>query len=186
MGELLSHLGLTITPAGAAAVVIASCVLYVLYAVVLTLWGPRLAASSSTFSLALLTVLGSLTARAMLGDAPTMAGAVIAAITLLTLEGLLGRMRAGSVERRRRARVAMVDGVFLIPPRPGRSIGEADLMAQLRARGIQHVADVAIAIIEPRGGLTIVRRGQTIDARLLAGVRDVDRIPDGHISRPGE
>ena len=57
MGELWSHIG--ITPSGALGVVIASVALYVMYVAVLAVWGPRLFSSSSTLSLALLTVLGA-------------------------------------------------------------------------------------------------------------------------------
>ena len=68
MDELWTHIG--ISPDGALGVAVASALLYVLYSVVLTLWGPRLFSSSSTLSVALLTVLGSLMARARTATAP--------------------------------------------------------------------------------------------------------------------
>lgn len=184
MGELWTHLGLTITPALALAVVIASCVLYVFYAIVLAQWGPRLSSSTSTFSLALLTLLGSITARAILGEAPVMSGAIISILTLLTLEGLLGRLRAGAGRRRSQARVAIVEGRFVEPDKRGRHLGKGDLLTRLRAAGVRHLDEVAVAIIEPRGTLTVVRRGDTIDRRLLVGVRDVDKIPQQYVSSP--
>lgn len=178
MGELWSHVG--ITPGGAVGVVVASVALYVMYAVVLALWGPRLFSSSSTLSIALLTVLGSLFARAMLGDFPTLAGALVAATTLLLMEALLGRLRRNTVRGRGRhqPRVVIVEGQFVPRPQWERVVSEADLFTRLRTAGIRRVADAALVILEARGGLTVLRTGERIDARLLAGVLGADYIPE--------
>ena len=178
MGELWSHIG--ITPGGALGVMVASMALYVMYAVVLAVWGPRLFSSSSTLSMALLTVLGSLFARAMLGDFPTLGGALVAATTLLVLEALLGRLRRPLARTlgRHRPRVVMVEGAFVPRPRRGRVASEADLLTRLRAAGVRRVEDAALVIVESRGGLTVLRTGQRIDTRLLAGVRGAEYVPE--------
>lgn len=165
-------------------VVVATSVLYGLYAVLLALWGPRLFASSSTLSIALLTLLGSLIARAMLGDFPTMGGALVAATTLLVLEALLGRLRraVGRGRGRHRPRVVIVEGNFVPRPKRERVVSEADLLTRLRTAGVRRVGDAALVILESRGGLTVLRAGERIDARLLVGVLGVEYVPEQLIS----
>lgn len=177
MGELWSHVG--ITPGGALGVLVASTVLYIMYAVVLAVWGPRLFSSSSTLSIALLTVLGSLFARAMLGDVPTLGGALVAASTLLLLEALLGRLRrvTASGPGRHHPRVVMVEGDFVRRPQRERVVSESELLTRLRAAGVRRVEDAALVILESRGGLTVLRSGETIDGRLLVGVLGVEYVP---------
>lgn len=178
MGELWSHVG--ITPGGALGVMVATTALYLMYALVLALWGPRLFASSSTFSIALLTVLGGLFARAMLGDFPTLGGAIVAATTLLVLEALLGRLRRGSTREygRHRPRVVIVEGAFVPRPQRDKVISERDLLTRLRTSGVRRVEDAALVILESRGGLTVLRTGERIDARLLVGVLGVEYVPE--------
>lgn len=84
------HIG--ITWSGVVGVIIATTVLYVLFTSLLRRVGPRLMAGGSTLSTALLTVLGALCARAMLGDSPTLFGAVTALATLFVLEAALGSL----------------------------------------------------------------------------------------------
>lgn len=181
MGELWSHIG--ITPSGALGVVIASVALYVMYVAVLAVWGPRLFSSSSTLILALLTVLGSLMARAMLGDFPTLSGAVVAASTLLLLESALGRLRRATRRGgRHRPRVVMVEGAFVSRAIRERVVTEADLLTRLRAAGVRKLSDASLVILESRGGLTVMRPGEQIDAPLLAGVVGREFVPD-HLIR---
>ena len=82
--QLEAHLGITAT--GALSVVLASLVLFVAVTVVLRFWGQRLVASASTFSVAFVTLVGAVAARATLGDSSTLAGGLIALTTLLVLE----------------------------------------------------------------------------------------------------
>lgn len=181
MNELWSHIG--ITPSGALGVIISSVALYVIYVALLAVWGPRLFSSSSTLSLALLTLLGSLMARAMLGNFPTLAGAVLAASTLLLLESALGRLRRVTRNRgRNRPHVVMVEGAFVPRPARERIVTEADLLTRLRAAGVRRLSDASLVILESRGALTVVRPGDQIDAPLLDGVVGRAFVPD-HLVR---
>lgn len=183
MAELWSHIG--ITPGGAVGVIIAAAVLYLAYALVLALWGPRLSASSSTLSLALLTVLGSLFARAMLGDFPTLAGAVVASGTLLLLEGVLGRLRRSPMHGPglHRPRVVIVEGRLAHRTRWAWVVSEADLLTRLRTSGVRRIDDASLVILESRGALTVMGPGERIDERLLRGVVGAEDVPDHLIGR---
>ncbi len=177
MTELWAHIG--ISPVGVLGVVIASTLLYIAYAAVLAVWGPRLFSSTSTLSLSLLTLLGALFARAMLGHSPTLTGGLIATGTLLILEGMLGRLRSAATPRWRSTRptVVMVEGQIVRPALRKRRLSENDLHTRLRLSGIRRRRDVALVILEPRGSLTVLTTGQYIERALLRGVVGASTIP---------
>ena len=187
MGELWTNIG--ISPDGALGVAVASALLYILYSVVLTLWGPRLFSSSSTLSVALLTVLGSLVARAMLGVLPTLGGALVASTALLVMEAMIGRLFSTQAWARRgprhKPRVVMIDGRFVDRPQRERVTTDADVLLRLRTAGVRHVDDAALVILESRGGVTVLRSGERIDARLLADVMGADLVPEHLIDARG-
>lgn len=169
------------SPAGALGVLIASIVLYLVFTLILQIAGPRLSASPSMLSFAVMALLGSLIARAILGETPTLAGGLIAVTTLLVLEYLLGSLRPGFdrvfARRGPRPTVVMVHGHVLSWQLHHLGLREAQLLTLLRRGGVRRVIDTDLVILEPRGGLTIVRRGEKIDERLVRGVRGVGIVP---------
>lgn len=177
--EIWSHIG--ITGAGALGVLIATAVLYVVLVVILRVSGPRLLSSPSVLSWALMALIGSMTARAMLGGFPTLGGAAVALATLLVLEGMLGRL--GSMLHRgdrlsgAHPAVVMIQGSPVGENLRRRRMTEAQLRVQLRRAGILALDDAALVVLETRGSLTIVRARERIDAELLEGVRGRDLVP---------
>lgn len=167
--------------AGALGVLIASVVLYLVFALILQVAGPRLSANPSMLSFAVMALLGSLVARAILGNTPTLVGGLIAVTTLLLLEYLLGSLRPGIgrvfTRRGPRPTVVMIHGHVLRWQLRHLGLSEAQLLTLLRRGGVRHVIDTDLVILEPRGGLTVVRRGETIDERLVRGVRGAGLVP---------
>ncbi|MGB7982641.1 MAG: YetF domain-containing protein [Candidatus Nanopelagicales bacterium] len=180
--QLYGHLG--ITPTGALSVVLASAILFVAVAFVLRWWGQRLAASSSAFSLAFITLIGAVAARSMLGDSPTLLGGLIALTTLLVLERSFGRwsrLVPGVRPERARPAVLLMVGDQLREAELRRyRITPFQLWSQLRQRGIAHRSDIGLVVLEPDGNLSVVRTGRTVDRVLFAGVRGVDEVPEGY------
>ncbi|WP_074045344.1 YetF domain-containing protein [Dermacoccus nishinomiyaensis] len=168
------HIG--ISASGVVGVVVATVVLYAVFVAILHFWGVRYLAAGSTMSVAVFTVLGALCARAMLGNSPTLCGALVAMATLFVLEFGFGRlhavmsMRSHRAAGRARAWAVMIDG--RARPDALRHIGltAERLHERLRAGGVRHLDDVALAVLEPRGTLTVVRRGESIDPQLLVGI----------------
>ena len=76
VNEMWQRLG--IDGYGALAVVVAATAIYFTYVLLMRMWGRQLRSSLSVFSVALVTVAGSVAARAMLGNTPTLAGGAIA------------------------------------------------------------------------------------------------------------
>ena len=170
---------------GALGVVIATTVLYLVYTLVMHLLGPRLMSAPSVLSFTLVALFGAIAARAMLGNSPTLAGALIAIATLVTLEALLGRIQDGAAKvlhlRGPRPTVVMVHGHVITPHLSRRHLQADHLMAMLRRAGTHRVEDAELVILENRGSLTIVRAGEKIDAALLADVEGRRLVPEALI-----
>ncbi|WP_246957205.1 YetF domain-containing protein [Brachybacterium sp. Marseille-Q7125] len=170
-----------ITPAGVMGVLLATVTLYLLFTLILQVAGQRLSANPSVLSFAVMALLGALTARAMLGNSPTLLGWLLAVAVLLLLESTLGRIRGGlgRVFRRGgpRASVVMIHGHPLPDTLHQVGMDGEHLTALLRRAGVHHLIDADLVILEPRGSLTVIRRGQQIDPALLTDVRGAERIP---------
>jgi uncharacterized membrane protein YcaP (DUF421 family) len=179
LSRLWSHVGITGT--GIVGVALAAVVLYLVFALILRIAGTRLSAAPSTASFALMALLGALCARAILGDAPTLCGALVAIIVLMVMESLLGRLRGGATRIRAMhgadATVVVVHGHLMPTGMRGIGLQESDLVTMLRRAGVHRLADADLVILEPRGGLTVLRPGERIEDRLLVGVRGAEHIP---------
>lgn len=88
MDRIISDLGIS-WQSGVAVAISATC-MYAVMSLVLKLWGERLRNSRSTATVAVMTLIGSIAARASLGPTPTMVGGLIALVTLLLLERIFG------------------------------------------------------------------------------------------------
>jgi uncharacterized membrane protein YcaP (DUF421 family) len=151
--------------------VIATTVLFWFFTWLNHVFGQQMRLRVSTASLALLTIIGAITARSILGDTPTMAAGIIALTVLFSWEWVLRHCSSRFLRRTRdRAwpvvRDGVVDGEFL------RQLGitEVSLWIRLRRAGVTRLDDVAWAIVESDGALTVIRRGTQLDPELLAGV----------------
>lgn len=166
---------------GALGVVIATVVLYLVYTGLMRLLGPRLMAAPSALSFTLVALFGAIAARAMMGNSPTLLGALIAIGTLLCMEVMMGRI-SDAVGRFRRHHgprpvVVMVSGQVIEENLRKRHLTGGHLMDMLRRAGIHRLVDVELAILENRGTLTIVRAGDQVDDALLAGIEGEQLIP---------
>ena len=170
---------------GALGVVIATTVLYLVYTLVMRLLGPRLMSAPSVLSFTLVALFGAIAARAMMGNSPTLLGALIAIATLVVLESLMGRIHEGASKvlhlQGPRPTVVMVHGHVITPHLKRRHLQVDHLMAMLRRAGIHRVEDAELVILENRGSLTIVRAGEKIDAALIADVDGRRMVPDALI-----
>jgi uncharacterized membrane protein YcaP (DUF421 family) len=184
--SITSHLGISLT--NALGVVVSASVLYVAVAAVLRHWGRRMATTASTGTIALVTLVGAIAARATLGNAPTLAGGLVAIGTLVVLERVFGRWMPAVRQfgRRRRpgrrpgpaAVVLMVGGEPCEDELRRAGITEHALWGLLRQSGVVHRDEVGVAVLEPRGGLSVMRAGQRFDRQLLVGVRGANEIPE--------
>ncbi|HPZ69410.1 MAG TPA: DUF421 domain-containing protein [Dermatophilaceae bacterium] len=191
MELLWAHVGITWW--GVLGVILATLVLYLVYAGALKVFGPRLSASTSTLSIAVLAVLSAIAGRSMLGDSPTLLGGLTAIATLLALEAVMGRLRLAARtlrrgdrtavrkqpvrrQRARRPTVALVNGRIHDDALAGLGLSREQFLGQLRQAGVHHLADAGLVIVEGREGLTVIRVGHTIDEVLIEGVVGADLV----------
>lgn len=175
MRDLWYHLG--ITPAGALGVVISTLTMYFVFGAVLRLWGQRLYSSPRSVDLAVVTVLGAIVGRSTMGHVPTLAGGLLALATLAAVEvGFHGLRRLPLPQLRRpaaraRAVVLAVDGKVRTEALHAYGLTMPTLWSSMRQAGVSHPSQVALAVLEPQGRISVLRTGQPIHPRALMGVR---------------
>jgi uncharacterized membrane protein YcaP (DUF421 family) len=182
MDGLWSQIG--ISPAAALGVVIATVLLYLAFTGVVRFSWRHLGASHSSFEFALVTVLGAVVGRSMLGNAPTLFGGAIALGTLLTLEGLIGITRRSN-RYSRYADLGHAQGVIVmagndIDVAELRRLGitERDFWTSLRRHGVHNLDQVGIIVIEHDGTLSIFEAGTPVNREIMVGVRGAADLPD--------
>ncbi len=195
MDKLQFYLG--ITPLGALAVVISTAVLYLAFAAFLERWGQRLFASPSSLDLAVVTVLGAIVGRAILGRVPTLTAGVLALGTLIGIEGVYGRLRRSERrrEQRHRAVAVMVRGRVDRAVLRHYRVDESAVWAALRAAGVRHPHQAALVVLEASGKFSVMSGGEAIHPAMLTGVRGAHELrgrldqaggPHGGGARAGE
>jgi uncharacterized membrane protein YcaP (DUF421 family) len=157
----------------AIALVIATTVLFWFFTWLVHTFGPRMRLRVSTASLALMTVIGAITARSILGDTPTMMAGIIALTVLFFWEWVLRRgsrrlRRMG--HGRRKAWAVMKDGEVNRTLLDHLGITEANLWIRLRRAEVTQLSQVAWAIIESDGSLTVIPKGAEVDPEILTDV----------------
>lgn len=174
------YLGISWT--GALGVVISTIVLYLFFTLLVHHSGTRLMARMSTASFGVLDVVGGVRARSMLGKSPRMLAALLALNTLMVMDALMGTFRRIApvlpAAVRRRLSVVMLEGSSRAEALRRRGLTEAGLHDRLRIGGVLDPAEVELVILEERGGLTIVRRGERIAPGLLAGAEGAELVAE--------
>lgn len=174
-----AHLGISLI--NAIGVVISATILYVALSAVVRVWGRRLTANPSTGSIALVTLVGSIAARATLGNSPNLLGGLVAIGTLVLLERIFGRWSSatrGLVPRWGRSAVVLMAGQSVRTEALTKfGMTEAMLWSQLRTHGIRSRDEVAVVVLEPRGSVSVLRASTPLDRALFAGVDGVEDVP---------
>ena len=173
------------------AVVISAVGIYLVFLLLVRLFGQRVLSGLGTFDIVVTVMLGAVAGRVILGHPPTLAAGALGLFTLFLLEATFGHIR-GTL---RGARLLTSEPVVLmigereLPEAMRRThVTDLELHTALRRAGIRNRSEVACVIMEPTGALSVLRRGIAIDPDLLRGVRHADLIPqelvDGDHDRP--
>ncbi|MGN6743689.1 MAG: DUF421 domain-containing protein [Amnibacterium sp.] len=184
MGALLG-----VTGPQAAAVVIAAVVVFAVLLLVVRLLGARAAARLTTADLAVLLIVGSIAGRVVLGTAVTLAAGVIALAVLIALRltaGLLRRRRAGHVLVTDRPLLLVAAGRVLDAHLHRAKMGREELNVALRTAGIAALTEVACAVLEPTGAISVTRRdpAHPLDRSVFTDVRGIELIPGAWFEEP--
>ena len=176
--DIGDRLGLSLDQA--VAVVISAAGIYLVFLLLVRLFGQRVMSGLGTFDIVVTVMLGAVAGRVILGHPPTLAAGALGLLCLVILEAIFGHLR-GTLHG---ARVLTSEPVLLMAGE--RELVEAmrrthvtdlELHTALRRAGIRDRSEVACVIMEPTGALSVLRRGVPIDADLLRGVRHADQLP---------
>ena len=176
--ELWNQLG--ITGWQALALVIDTTVLFWVFTLFLSYFGQQLRARITVTTFAIMTVVGAVTARAMLGPSPTMTAGVVVLVVLFAWEGvfrIVGRHLPRRIMPVRQARVVLRDGLIDDQALKRAHLRPTDLMVRLRRAGVTSFTDVAYVIVERDGSVTVIRAGRSLDPRLLVDVAGIEPAP---------
>ena len=179
--ELWNQLG--ITGWQVLALVVATTVLFWAFTLVMGYFGQQMRARVTITTFAIMTLVGAVTARAMLGTSPTMMGGVVVLVMLFAWEGvfrLLGHRLPIRLIPVRQARVVLRDGVIDDQALKQAHLRPTDLMVRLRRAGVTMLADAAYVIVERDGSITVIRAGQGVDPRLLVDVAGIEHERNSH------
>jgi uncharacterized membrane protein YcaP (DUF421 family) len=154
-------------------VAIRTAVIYVVLITGLRLAGKREVGQLSIFDLIVLLVIADAVQNAMVGENATLAGGIVAAITLLTLDKLLNVV-TGRVPRVRKLlegepQELIRDGVVLEDALRKEGIDDDDLAAGLRRQGVLDPSEVRLAVLETDGSISVVAKHPEHDTKAADG-----------------
>lgn len=160
---------LGVDPGTAVAVVLATVGVYLALLVLVRLFGQRSLSSMSGTDVACVVALGAVIGRTTLLEVPTLGAGVIALSTLFVLQRLflLGRRRLGGVLSNEPA-VLIEDGRVDVQALRRARVGEDDLRQRLRLAGVTRREDVALAVLERNGVISVLRTAGEPDPWLTA------------------
>jgi uncharacterized membrane protein YcaP (DUF421 family) len=143
-------------------VAIRTAIIYVVLIAGLRIAGKREVGQLSIFDLIVLLVVADAVQNAMVGENATLAGGIVAAITLLSLDKILNVVTE-RVPRVRKllegeARELIRDGVVLEDALRKEGIDDDDLAAGLRRQGVLHPSEVRLAVLETDGSISVVAK----------------------------
>ena len=170
---------LLLTPPEALAVVLSTSGLYWAFVFLVRFLGQRALARMSSADLATAVALGAVIGRGALGYTPTLGAGILALLTLFAMQALAGQIRR--VARfphflNNKPILIMVGSEAVEENLRKTHLAESELWPQLRLAGIHHRSEVGFVILEPTGEISVVRRGTTLDMKLMGDVRGIEHL----------
>ncbi|EPD32634.1 hypothetical protein HMPREF9306_01333 [Propionimicrobium lymphophilum ACS-093-V-SCH5] len=160
-----------ISPAQLLGVAVATVVIYLAITALLYTLGQRFYANRRSSGLVVTLVLGSISARAMLGNAPTLFGWMVALTIVIIMESIFGvRHLLGFRRRARRAEIIYANGEPVDRTMRRYHITPSQLRSNLREKGIHDLSEVNFILLEPSGHLSVVKGD--LDDSLKVDIRD--------------
>jgi uncharacterized membrane protein YcaP (DUF421 family) len=135
--------------------------LYLALLVLFRITGRRSLQQTTTFDLVLLLVIGEAAQPALIGDDNSLTTAVLAIVTLLSVDVALSllKRRAGGLERLLEGQptIVVLRGAPLRDVMRRARIDEADILQAAREhQGLLRMEDVGLAVLEANGSLSII------------------------------
>jgi uncharacterized membrane protein YcaP (DUF421 family) len=143
-------------------VAIRTSIIYAVLVAGLRLAGKREVGQLSIFDLIVLLVIADAVQNSMVGENSTLLGGVVAALVLITLDRVLNVV-TGRFPRIKKLlegapQELIRDGVVLEAALRKEGIDRDELAANLRAHGILEASEVALAVLETNGSISVIPR----------------------------
>jgi uncharacterized membrane protein YcaP (DUF421 family) len=170
-----------------ALVVVATVGIYLTLLILARVWGPRALARLSTFDVMVLLVVGPVAGRVILGTTTTLAAGIASLVTLFILRWLTSLLRAHGIGARlirNRPVVLMAGPEFDLKAMARTGVSVDQMSAVLRTSGVRSTAEVACAILESAGGISVFRRGEPLDPSLFDGIDGIENVPGEMFAAP--
>lgn len=145
-----------------------AAIVYAFLFIVVRLLGKRKLGVHSALDLVVAIVMADLASQAVFGTVTLTHGLfAVAVVAGLHFAGYHLRTRSRRVQRWLRVDPAILirDGEVLAEVLATEHLAEADLWSLLRQHGIENIAEVKLAILEPSGHLSVVRQEWAREAR---------------------
>lgn len=167
---------LNLDPTSLALVVLRTLVVYGVLLVLFRVFGKRELGQMEPFDLVVLLIIANAVQNAMVGPDTSLSGGLLAALTLLLVNRLIGQVSLRYPRLHRlitgSATPLVQDGVLIQENLNREGITEEDLMQAAREHGIGDLADVQLAELEVDGTISIVpREGATTRRRTPHRIR---------------
>lgn len=165
---------------GTVAVVIAAVGIYVVFLLLVRIFGQRPLARMSSSDVVVVVALGSIAGRVVLGLSVTLTAGAIALAALFTLRWIVERIgltRWGQTLVRTPPLLLVADGRVQHDLLERSRVSMDELHGVLRGAGIRDMTEVACVVFESTGSVSVLRTGRQLDRALFADLVGVDRIP---------
>ncbi|MFN3216274.1 MAG: DUF421 domain-containing protein [Acidimicrobiales bacterium] len=160
-------------------VVVTSVAIYLWILLVLRLNGLRTLASFSGYDVVVTVAIGSITATTALSSSVSLVAGLAAVGVLVVCQRLLTEFRANQHVQRavdNRPILLIACGTLLLDNMAQVGVTRDDMCQKMRLNGASRLDQVAIAVFETTGDVSMVLRSDLpIDPDLFEGVRDFDR-----------
>jgi uncharacterized membrane protein YcaP (DUF421 family) len=154
---------LDLDPASLGEVVVRTLVVYVVLLLGLRVAGKRELGQMTTFDLVVVLVISNAVQNAMVGSNTSLTGGLVAAATLLVVNGALWRLgiRSGTLREWMRGEPTLLvhDGALIREHLRSEGVDEDEVMQALREHGVDDLSEVRSAVLEVDGTISVIPAG---------------------------
>ena len=162
-------------------VMVATFGIYLAFMILVKLFGSRVLTSMTASDAVIIIMFGAVAGRVIVGNPPTLAAGVIGLFTLMLLEAAFGTFRQfvrWSKFIDRRPVLLVYKGELQEDNMAFAHITDRDVNSAVRKAGLGRRTDVQLMILEPTGQISVIRRGQLVDASVFKDVLGSERIEE--------
>jgi uncharacterized membrane protein YcaP (DUF421 family) len=146
-------------------VAIRTAIIYLFLVVAIRVSGKREVGQMSVLELIVILIISDAVQNSMVGDNVSVWGGMVAVATLLILDFALRTLSLRSMRVRKaiqgEPRLLVRDGQLLESALRDEGISPEEVQVAVRAQGIERIDEVALAVLETNGSISVIPRGDS-------------------------